>query len=1380
MRMVTVDGSLVNDVFSTLQSYEEVTPTTYTQQEVIKKFMASLDTTTKTNATAMLDEAIVACSNSYFSGIQDALNHFYSELDTYGSTAFLANRCGIDLSNADTGAITGYDTGGSSTQKTAESIIPESGNLTSYTSNSFNLSNYGLSIYLANIDDSKTYLSSNFTNITYNDLSDTEKLIYQALYTWWLKESFELIITSYGSNYTFGGSAFANTMALNFYSDNDSTLASVRYNAYSDGSSKDLSLNINMYYYSALTTDTTSEDFKNGKSSSSGAIYLDRVLAHELTHAVMAANISNFYKLPRFISEGMAELTHGIDDARRSTITALLESSNRSRLEAALAISTEYASGDDNYAAGYMFLRWLAKQVSEYDPSETSTINGTSANDTLRNSRDNVVINALGGNDIIENNGNYVTIIGGDGNDTLSGSGSYQFIKYGGEGKDVVNNLNANDTLNINSGKIESWSLKKKNVILKVGGGTITLKNTKGEFVNVLDSDNRLTSAIYGNGTITILGSTSDDSLTGGAKADSLNGNSGNDTLVGGKGSDYLTGGEGSDTFVYSSGDGKDVITDYMADYDSIKLTSGSITKAAAVKGTSDVTFTIGKGSIKLKNGAGRKVTIIDASGTTTKQQYGVNSITVADGDGNTINTAIDASVITIDSSSRTTEVNLIGNGKGNYIKTSQGNTTVTTGKGNDTVSYIAGEDVVTDYTPGSDAVQFSVDIQSIKTSGSDLVFATDDGNLTLKDAAGKKITIIDASGNVSSQIFGATNVKVANSDGTLVSFENNTDIKLINAAKRTKPVYIIGNNNGNTIKGGSNNDTLQGGSGNDYLTGGKGNDLFIFTGGADTISDFGVAKGNTDSVQFANVTYDSYYVKDNNVIMTFKNDTDTTLTILNGKDKVMTVNGVAVTLNDYTEKVFAKKDTTANYEANSDIILVDATKKNSSIYIKGYDNNSTLKGGKKDDTIQGGVKNDLLTGGAGKDLFIYSGGNDTITDYVAGTDSISLDGSIIFNEVTYDGNDLIFKVDENNTLRINKAIKKKKDQKITIIENGVTTSQIYGRESIVVAANDAETLDTSKPVNSKLVTVNASKRKKAITIIGNSNNNVLSGSTQGDVIKGTSGNNTLTGGAGNDTLYGGIGNDYLDGGAGDDILDARLNGNNTLIGGNGNDSFYGGSDTDIFNAGAGNDVITLSDTHVKATIIYTSGDDKVANFKKDDTLTLASGLTVTAQRNSATNYKLTIKKKKNNLGTIEIAGLEAFTTTAEVSEGYNSQKGTGADSDTTYYDYDITSYVEIGGQKFSYDVSTQQRQSTKPEPVAKSYTERFNEFDVAEIFTDDIVADDFDIGDINSIIDDESTNNFVTADDWDSYDLTTIENLNKSSPSNTDLKSHSRINKNQ
>ena len=52
------------------------------------------------------------------------------------------------------------------------------------------------------------------------------------------------------------------------------------------GTASRLQLTVNMHYYNNLDT-----SIWTGASSVNGAVELDRVIAHEMTHALMAANI---------------------------------------------------------------------------------------------------------------------------------------------------------------------------------------------------------------------------------------------------------------------------------------------------------------------------------------------------------------------------------------------------------------------------------------------------------------------------------------------------------------------------------------------------------------------------------------------------------------------------------------------------------------------------------------------------------------------------------------------------------------------------------------------------------------------------------------------------------------------------------------------------------------------------------------------------------------------------------------------------------------------------------------------------------------------------------------------------------------------------------
>ena len=76
--------------------------------------------------------------------------------------------------------------------------------------------------------------------------------------------------------------------------------------------------------------------------------------------------------------------------------------------------------------------------------------------------------------------------------------------------------------------------------------------------------------------------------------------------MIGGKGNDTLTGGASRDVFIYGSGDGKDVIADYISGQDSIKISEGTINKVSL--SGSDVVLKVGSGFLTLKNSKGRKL----------------------------------------------------------------------------------------------------------------------------------------------------------------------------------------------------------------------------------------------------------------------------------------------------------------------------------------------------------------------------------------------------------------------------------------------------------------------------------------------------------------------------------------------------------------------------------------------------------------------------------------------------------------------------------------------------------------------------------------------------------------------------------------------------
>ena len=461
-------------------------------QTVIKNFMSVLDSTSN-QGTAALDEAVAKVSN--FKSWSELVNTMAADCTAYGSDGdgFLKDCCDIILDNTDTGAITGLDAGGGST-KTAESIVPENGSWSYPTSTSFKIQ--GLTVNVPEQD----------------NLSESAQWIVGALYTWWIDESLTLIKSSYGFNFNESGTT-VKELTISFYDSSDGKMAASFYS--SGQKSSELQLRINLHYFGDI--DTTDP---NGVGSAQALNYLDRTIAHELVHAVMSANVDWYANLPTFFKEGSAELVHGIDDKRYTTIKNL--STNPSTLKS----SATSGSGVNSYAAGYIALRYLAKQASEgRDPSQAITPPTTdNSNDTIP--ADTVPADTVPADTVPA--------------DTVS-TASTNF--------DGV-------TLKI-SGTIDS------DVFLSETNPFTGETNSLGNAAAVILDASEMTTAHF-------LGGNTNDNLI-------IAGNSGSTMWGGSYGNDTLQGGAGVDNFWYVTGSGNDAAINFQTNSDVLSFIGGGL-----------------------------------------------------------------------------------------------------------------------------------------------------------------------------------------------------------------------------------------------------------------------------------------------------------------------------------------------------------------------------------------------------------------------------------------------------------------------------------------------------------------------------------------------------------------------------------------------------------------------------------------------------------------------------------------------------------------------------------------------------------------------------------------------------------------------------------
>ena len=186
-------------------------------------------------------------------------------------------------------------------------------------------------------------------------LTEAQQLVVRGLYSWWIRDSLELVEKSYGMSYTEAGTTNSRLL-LKFIDDSSSSvLAYVSFGS-ADKSYKEWEsqiLCVNMHYFRNITADD-----RHGYVAEFDD-YLDRTLVHELTHGVMASNINYFYNLPGFLREGgSAELVHGIDDMRNENLIEYAKNPDT----VVNILSLQYSESNapyEIYAGGYLFMRYF-------------------------------------------------------------------------------------------------------------------------------------------------------------------------------------------------------------------------------------------------------------------------------------------------------------------------------------------------------------------------------------------------------------------------------------------------------------------------------------------------------------------------------------------------------------------------------------------------------------------------------------------------------------------------------------------------------------------------------------------------------------------------------------------------------------------------------------------------------------------------------------------------------------------------------------------------------------------------------------------------------------------------------------------------------------
>ena len=812
------------------------------------------------------------------------------------------------------------------------------------------------------------------------------------------------------------------------------------------------------------------DDFADSSGNGTGPFYNDRVIAHEMVHAIMATNM-NMNLLPGWFTEGAAEFIQGADERVTSDLSIINDLDKFNALFKTTLGSPPQSAG---YSVSYIAVKLLDSEIrAQGGKGIIDVFDQLKTGKTLDQSLAAVSL-AYGGMD-----GKWIDLksfeahIKADGFNLAETILDLSNIDTGAIGGSDYGNAEI-DASSVIPNKVIGSSKHFNLIIPDEYLINDTIENTV-ELIKFADGStwdvNRIQQEILKE---SLIGSSSSETITGTFSAE---------TIIGNKGNDQLIGLGGDDVYQYNLGDGNDTITDSFG-YDRIKLGSGiSVSQVKVDRDNSNnLVFTFNDGgSIAVANA-------FDASGNFTANS--IESVVFADSN---VWTQIQIKQL-IPIKGRT----IIGTSGGDNLIGDSGNDTLIGGKGLDGLHGGQGDDTYVFNLGDEGGVIY--DSAGFNT----ILLGT---NITQQDVkiwrneAGYENLVIDFGANgdrvVVADMFDANTGAILPGAIGKIQFADNSVWDLT----RIKQEIMNSTGGDDLVWGFDSNDTLTSGGGNDSLIGWAGDDTYVFNlgDGVDTVIDW----SGTDTIEFG-VGIDESQVQ---IGSGFGGAAEF---LLPGDQKVV-INHMTDTPTKAIEFVrFANG------------AVWDSARIKSEIY-KGSDSSDSIIGTSGDDLIGGGKGNDELKGGLGNDTYIFNRGNgvDQIIDN-GGNDTINFGPGITSNDL------IVYRDSKNLYFLLNNG------EMIEVLGNSSSSvyDNNYAIENIVFA--NGETWDAQKleqkiaetAGNSTVVVGGASWDELHRS---DSKNYYLNGLEGDDDITGGSGNDTLVGGAGLNFLDGGLGGDtYL------------------------------------------------------------------------------------------------------------------------------------------------------------------------------------------------------------------------------------------------------------
>jgi serralysin len=630
----------------------------------------------------------------------------------------------------------------------------------------------------------------------------------------------------------------------------------------------------------------------------------------------------------------------------------------------------------------------------------------------------------------------FMTVWDGNGNDT------YDFSNY-----------TTGVTVNLSPG---AYSITSAAQTAYLGDGHYARGTVFNAYLHDGDSRSYIENAIGGAG---------NDTLVGNAVANRLDGGAGNDTL---------SGGSSGDAFVFGSGYGLDIVTDFSIGFDQIDFTG--------LSGYDDYASVMAAGSQLGLNAVfafslSLKLTLQNVTFAMLSADDFIFAWTDPDADPvapGAAPTAISLSNLSVNENAAGVVIGDLGVADSDdtafEFDVSDSRFQVTGTPGAYVLKLASG--VSLDFEADPD-----VTITVTATDNDGLSFSQD-FSLLVSDAAGATITgtagrdTIDGRRSVSGQ-----------SKAT-------TESDIIDAGAGSDSVSAL-----------AGNDVIDGGAGDDILNGDDGDDRI--TGGLGTDRTYGGAGDDIFVIEGSDATYD-------------------TISGGSGDDTIEVAGTGAVTLSRFSALTGSIESWVGNGEAvlgtaRHDLLEFSALESASGIaYIDGGAGNDVLAGAGIADDLRGGTGTDCLYGHGGDDRLTGGAGNDSVFGG-AGDDVIVIEGA----DAAYDN---IFGGGGDDSIDVAGTV-------------AVTLSRFSASAGSIEAwvGNGEAVLGTARH---DILDFSTLESFSGIAYIdGGAGNDALAGTSGADDLRGGLGNDSVYGHDGGDRLTGGAGTDSVFGGDGDDTL---------------------------------------------------------------------------------------------------------------------------------------------------------------------------------------------------------------------------------------------------